>query len=533
MTGVEPSSDHPARGARTPVVFAALLGLAGIVAAVAVRSTADIDATTDGASLSLATIEAIKRVALLGPYSQYGWHHPGPLLFYILAPLYKLSGYHEVSLRWTALLVNVAAIGSILMLLRRQASTRLSIVAALALCALILRAGGDFPFSVWNPLITVLPFGLLLVVNAAAMTGRAALLPWSALISSFLIQTDIAYTPVVIAIAAVCVAGVLFHAWKTGASVRPPVTRAINRSAWIVAAAWSLPLAEEVVHRPSGNVDLVLDYFHKPAEVHHTLAQALAFFGHNYIGVLSSSFTSAVGHGAPESFPGWELAVALGLFVGGFALMWSRRTSAIERALLALCFVAAVAAAWSASRIPTDFTDYQLFWMALAGLFTLVVLVNAALDRALADRPGTIRWLRWSAAALLLVTVGLTLARMAAWQKDAVQYRTLSELREDLRQYALAHDIFRPVLYHTQSTWGETAGIVLLFAKQGEPIAVTDALLDVAGPHYKAGPYDVHCIGVFDKDRDAEHIAKSHEFAQRDNFVLAAIDDPEVCPGRR
>ena len=30
--------------------------------------------------------------SLVGPYSRYGWNHPGPLLFYVLAVPYRLLG---------------------------------------------------------------------------------------------------------------------------------------------------------------------------------------------------------------------------------------------------------------------------------------------------------------------------------------------------------------------------------------------------------------------------------------------------------
>ena len=33
-----------------------------------------------------------RHTPLVGPPSRFGWHHPGPLLFYLLAPLLRLFG---------------------------------------------------------------------------------------------------------------------------------------------------------------------------------------------------------------------------------------------------------------------------------------------------------------------------------------------------------------------------------------------------------------------------------------------------------
>ena len=43
---------------------------------------------------------------LLGPYSRFGWFHPGPLLYYVLWLPYRLTGSTSVSLVVAALVVN-------------------------------------------------------------------------------------------------------------------------------------------------------------------------------------------------------------------------------------------------------------------------------------------------------------------------------------------------------------------------------------------------------------------------------------------
>ena len=47
---------------------------------------------------------------LVGPYSRYGWNHPGPLVFYALVLPYRALGSEGTGLLAGALLLNASAI---------------------------------------------------------------------------------------------------------------------------------------------------------------------------------------------------------------------------------------------------------------------------------------------------------------------------------------------------------------------------------------------------------------------------------------
>ena len=51
---------------------------------------------------------------LLGPYSRFNWNHPGPILFYLTAPFYALSGHRAPTLYAVALAINLASIATIM-----------------------------------------------------------------------------------------------------------------------------------------------------------------------------------------------------------------------------------------------------------------------------------------------------------------------------------------------------------------------------------------------------------------------------------
>ena len=74
----------------------------------------------DWAVLALRVDDVGGATPLVGPYSRYGWNHPGPLLYWALAAPYHLLGREPVDLLFgTALLNGVAAAGTAVLAWRR------------------------------------------------------------------------------------------------------------------------------------------------------------------------------------------------------------------------------------------------------------------------------------------------------------------------------------------------------------------------------------------------------------------------------
>ena len=102
---------------------------------------------------------------LLGPYSRFQWHHPGPLYFYAMAPFYALSGSRATGLNVGALMINVAGLALVTGMLRGRASARLTAAASAALALLVLRVP-DLLVSPWNAHVPVVA-----AVNGFALGG--------------------------------------------------------------------------------------------------------------------------------------------------------------------------------------------------------------------------------------------------------------------------------------------------------------------------------------------------------------------------
>ena len=74
------------------------------------RLTPPITTDSDFAVTELYTDLATRGRLLVGPYSRFGWNHPGPFYFYLQAPLYALGGHKAASLYAGALAMNLAAL---------------------------------------------------------------------------------------------------------------------------------------------------------------------------------------------------------------------------------------------------------------------------------------------------------------------------------------------------------------------------------------------------------------------------------------
>src|SRR5262249_26126680 len=154
----------------------------------------------DGAIIEIYTLEALRGRLLVGPYSRFGWHHPGPMFFYLLAPWYWSSGLHTAGAQAGALVINLTAAAVMGAALRRAASMPVVFAVSMAI-APSLAGVGDLTVGVGNPHAIVLPLFAFVVVAAGAGAGaNGSLLVWLAILGSFLVQTHLAMAPIVAAI---------------------------------------------------------------------------------------------------------------------------------------------------------------------------------------------------------------------------------------------------------------------------------------------------------------------------------------------
>lgn len=217
--------------------------------------------TGDWAVLNLRVDDVGRLTPFVGPYSRFGWNHPGPLLYWLLAGPYHLLGGRPVALLAATALVNAAAVAVTLFLAWRRGGLPLLLGAGAALAVLSHSIGPALLRDPWNPYITILPLALFTFLAWSAAEGdRWA---WPALIGvgSFLVQSHVGYA---VMVGAVGLAAAAIAARRRAVVPILPESRRARRvlvglTVGIVAVAWAPVVIDEVAG--SGNLTDIGRYF--------------------------------------------------------------------------------------------------------------------------------------------------------------------------------------------------------------------------------------------------------------------------------
>ncbi|HET9690759.1 MAG TPA: hypothetical protein VFP61_06380, partial [Acidimicrobiales bacterium] len=207
----------------------------------------------DGALTAIATRRAARFEQLLGPYSRTGVHHPGPAMFYLLAPFVDLARSVSSGLYLGALAINLAALVTIVAVVWRRAGPPAALAAAVALDLFVVCLGPGTLREPWNPYLVVVPMVAFVVLWAAAdprtdprtdlRTGQGAGV-WAAVVGSYEMQTHLATVPVVVALLAA-----LLVRWRRHGHGRPG--RAALAGVVALVAMWVPPVVEGLRDRPN------------------------------------------------------------------------------------------------------------------------------------------------------------------------------------------------------------------------------------------------------------------------------------------
>jgi hypothetical protein len=470
----------------------------------------------DQAVLGLRVIEATHFDGQLGPYSRFGWSHPGPALFYLLAPVYRLSGNDPRALIAGSLLINGACLVATVAVVRRFAGEWSARWSVAVVGAMSLALGVAFFETFWNPNLEAAPLLLAMALAAAAAAGSGLSVVWLGVVGSYMVQTDVGTTLIVAVLAVVAVAG-----WAAQAAARKrrdhprvggggPVatTQPTDRHATVrvvmslvglavVVAMWVPPLVQQADGHP-GNLSAVFHFFTTSSTkygVTHSLAQAWATVANSTtvipfgsVSATASMTTTTVGREV-------TLVVWLGLAAVGVAWSgWRRVWFAFGLAVASLAGLAASVA--SAERIVGPINDYLVFWMALVpapALVALGVLVVDQLRRRavstrpaharprphtrVAGRPPAWRTVAWWVLAGALVVPGLLVAAQWAPGSPAVGSEGDTEIGQ-LSAFASSHlgpPSGAPVLVviGNANRWPEAAGLILQLTREGYHPVVT------------------------------------------------------------
>jgi hypothetical protein len=260
-----PAAPSAAAGARLAraAPWAAVALVAAVVAPVAAAGLAGWRAewfpAGDWAVLELAARDVGSvHTPLVGPYSRYGWNHPGPLLFWVMALPYRLTGASATSLLAAAATVNATALVLMGWLAWRRGRLALVALVAVGMGGLTWATGGEVLRDPWNPWVTPFAFGALVLAAWSAAEGDRAALVLSGALGSFLVQSHVGYGPTVAVMVAWAVAGGWF-AVRRGAWSARSYRRTVTAAGAVVACCWA-PVVLDVA-RGGPNAALLVRHF--------------------------------------------------------------------------------------------------------------------------------------------------------------------------------------------------------------------------------------------------------------------------------
>ncbi len=447
--------------------------------------------TGDAAVLEIRTLHAVHGRQLLGPYSRFVWSHPGPVFFYLAAPIYRLCHLRGPGLNLFVFGANLAAATALVLTARRLRGDLFAFGVGVLL-ALYETVGAPFPLSgEWNPMTPILPLALLFFLAARLGSGAVGALPAVAFVASAIVQTHLGFAPVVVYL---CATGALFclrelylvgQARQVDRQVdRRHIGRAVALAVGVSALLWVLPLYEDLTRHP-GNLGQLRTFFLATHRSEHSWRVAVDTVA-GQLAIFPLAVARALGRSATVAGPGLRLGLAAGELTGlGAALgVALRRRDQVAALLSAMALGTIVVAAFSVRAIRGEIEDYLVAWISVLGFLACAAIATLFLRPAGPPRR----------ASLVVLAVGVPLLLMAVrFGSDTPMVRereppieaAAAAVTGFVRDARLDHPRLE-IASHDK--WPEAAAFVLALYKQRLGVTVTDDWLFMFGDQLRTAP---------------------------------------------
>lgn len=321
---------------------------------------------------------------LVGQYSEAGlvihgqvMHSPGPMLYWLLALPARYGSVASLALTMGAL--NTLCIVGCLLLARRRGGLPLMLAAALGIALMCQSLPTESFHDIWNPAAALFPFLLLVFLAWSLACGQKRLLPLTALVASYVVQTHLMYAAPALVVLGVGLGGLLIGR-------RGPLWPWLAPALVIAAGCWTPPVLQELEGNP-GNLTMIV----RTAEHRgHTLGAAVGWHAVvEAVGVRpwwlhvpasewqrKREVLRAPGPLAQDSAIALLAALALtALLAAGL-----RRGDVLAAALIGLGLCAAIgleAASNPSTTLLAETLGYTMWWGSEVGLWVWLVLAWA------------------------------------------------------------------------------------------------------------------------------------------------------------
>ncbi len=329
----------------------------------------------DQAGTELAVRAVGRHEVLRGLWSRELWAHPGPLSFYLLAPVYRLTGGSSIGLNIGALIVNGVAVAGIAVVALRRGGRALALCTLVA-CALALRAlTADVVHEFQNIHIVTLPFGLMIFLTWAMTCRESWALPAGVVVAAFLAQTHVGFVALALPLLAAGAIALVLSARRAG-ELRS-LRRAGTWAGGLFVLVWSPLVADVIVNVPS-NTRRVIMWFQSGDEEAHTLVEGWRVVSGQF-GVPPEWMTGkwrASWSGESPFLLSSPVPVLLVLVAIAGVALWRRGGDG--RRLVAVLAGTAVLSIVAVARTVGPMFDYRLRWTWMPPLVAFVVVAWAA-----------------------------------------------------------------------------------------------------------------------------------------------------------
>ena len=337
----------------------------------------------DRALIEMYTRDIGHHPVLLGPYSRFGWHHPGPALYEVLALPYRLTGSNGLGLMFGVVLINAIAAAGIALVAYRRGGRTLLIWTLIVLGLFVHSLGPQQLTDPFNPFPPVIALGLLLLLLWSVAMGDVWALPCAVATATFAVQSHIGSLITIVGLFAIAGIFLVVHvvAARNDAEQRRQWRRVLPRVIGVTVLVgfvlWLPPIIEQLTHHP-GNVTLMREYAAraKPEQPAGTVTD-LTLTGVGWItgrnfGAHPTRFLFTV-------LPRWAGEWTIGAYVVAMLATVVRRRRS-QLLLGALVGGAIGLAMLSASRLEGLPAEYLVRWITFVGFGIWVFAGWVALD---------------------------------------------------------------------------------------------------------------------------------------------------------